>query len=174
MRSCRYKDTEKFAGGESVRRFQSFARVAYRKIKYLMAAGALEDLPVPPGNHLEALSGDRNGQHSIRINDQWRICFVWNDGGAEAVEIEFLKPMGISQYRLAKEIHVPLRRVNEIVLGRRGISADTALRFARFFGTTPEVWQNLQSQYEMDVAKGNIWSKIMKTVRPLRRSAACL
>ena len=87
---------------------------------------------------------------------------------------EFLKPMGISQYRLAKEIHVPLRRVNEIVLGRRGISADTALRFARFFGTTPEVWQNLQSQYEMDVAKGNIWSKIMKTVRPLRSSAACL
>ena len=87
---------------------------------------------------------------------------------------EFLKPMGISQYRLAKEIHVPLRRVNEIVLGRRGISADTALRFARFFGTTPEVWQNLQSQYEMDVAKGSIWSKIMETVRPLHRSAACL
>ena len=87
---------------------------------------------------------------------------------------EFLKPIGISQYRLAKEIHVPLRRVNEIVLGRRGISADTALRFARFFGTTPEVWQNLQSQYEMDVAKGSIWSKIMETVRPLRRSAACL
>ena len=87
---------------------------------------------------------------------------------------EFLKPMGISQYRLAKEIHVPLRRVNEIVLGRRGISADTALRFARFFGTTPEVWQNLQSQYELDVAKGSIWSKIMETVRPLRRSAACL
>ena len=87
IRSYRDKDTEKFTGGESVRRFQSFARVAYRKIKYLMAAGALEDLRVPPGNHLEALSGDRNGQHSIRINDQWRICFVWNDGGAEAVEI---------------------------------------------------------------------------------------
>ena len=87
IRSYRDKDTERFAGGESVRRFQSFARVAYRKIKYLMAAGALEDLRVPPGNHLEALSGDREGQHSIRINDQWRICFVWNDGGAEAVEI---------------------------------------------------------------------------------------
>ena len=87
IRSYRDKDTEKFAGGESVRRFQSFARVAYRKIKYLMAAGELEDLRVPPGNHLEALSGDRNGQHSIHINDQWRICFVWNEGGAEAVEI---------------------------------------------------------------------------------------
>ena len=87
IRSYRDKDTEKFASGESVRRFQSFARVAYRKIKYLMAAGELEDLRVPPGNHLEALSGDREGQHSIRINDQWRICFVWNEGGAEAVEI---------------------------------------------------------------------------------------
>ena len=87
IRSYRDKDTEKFVGGESVRRFQSFARVAYRKIKYLMAAGELEDLRVPPGNHLEALSGDREGQHSIRINDQWRICFVWNEGGAEAVEI---------------------------------------------------------------------------------------
>ena len=87
IRSFRDKDTEKFAGGESVRKFCSFERVAYRKIKYLMAAILLEDLRVPPGNRLEALSGDRVGQHSIRINDQWRICFVWNDGAAENVEI---------------------------------------------------------------------------------------
>ena len=87
IRSFRDKDTEKFAGGESVRKFCSFERVAYRKIKYLMAAISLEDLRVPPGNRLEALSGDRVGQHSIRINDQWRICFVWNDGAAENVEI---------------------------------------------------------------------------------------
>ena len=87
---------------------------------------------------------------------------------------DFLKPMGISQYRLAKEIHVPLRRVNEIVLGRRGISADTALRLARFFGTTPEVWQNLQSQYEMDVAKNNIWENIKATIKPAIESVACL
>jgi addiction module HigA family antidote len=64
--------------------------------------------------------------------------------------------------------------VNEIALGRRGISADTALRFARFFGTTPEVWQNLQSQYEMDVAKSSVWDRIVETVKPLRRTAACL
>ena len=62
-------------------------RVAYRKIKYLMAAKTLDDLRVPPGNKLELLKGDRKGQHSIRINDQWRICFVWSDGGAENVEI---------------------------------------------------------------------------------------
>ncbi len=87
IRSFRDKDTEKFAGGQSVGRFRAFERVAYRKIKYLMAAVSLEDLRVPPGNRLEALAGDRAGQHSIRINDQWRICFVWKDGGAERVEI---------------------------------------------------------------------------------------
>ena len=92
----------------------------------------------------------------------------------EVLVEDFLKPMGLSQYRLAKEIHVSLRRVNEIALGRRGISADTALRFARFFGTTPEVWQNLQSQYEMDVAKNNVWSRIVETVKPLQSAVARL
>ena len=92
----------------------------------------------------------------------------------EILAEEFLGPMGISQYRLAKEIHVPLRRVNEIVLGRRGISADTALRFARFFGTSPEVWQNLQCQYEMDKAKEGLWDKIKETIQPVLGRAACL
>lgn len=87
IRSFRDKLTEKFAGGESVKKFRSFERVAYRKIKYLMAAVQLEDLRIPPGNRLEALSGDRIGQFSIRINDQWRICFNWSNGGAENVEI---------------------------------------------------------------------------------------
>lgn len=87
IKSFQDKDTEKFASGEAVRRFRAFERVAFRKIKYLMAAAALEDLRIPPGNRLEALSGDRAGQYSIRINNQWRICFVWRDGGAENVEI---------------------------------------------------------------------------------------
>ena len=92
----------------------------------------------------------------------------------EILAEEFLGPMGISQYRLAKEIHVPLRRVNEIVLVRRGISADTALRFARFFGTSPEVWQHLQCQYEMDKAKEGLWDKIKETIQPMLGRAACL
>ena len=92
----------------------------------------------------------------------------------EILAEEFLGPMGISQYRLAKEIHVPLRRVNEIVLGRRGLSADTALRFVRFFGTSPEVWQNLQCQYEMDKAKEGLWDKIKETIQPMLGRAACL
>lgn len=87
IKSFQDKDTEKFASGETVRRFRAFERVAFRKIKYLMAAAALEDLRIPPGDRLEAISGDRAGQYSIRINDQWRICFVWRDGEAENVEI---------------------------------------------------------------------------------------
>ena len=84
-----YKDklTQRFAEGESVGKFRAFERVAYRKLKYLMAAVSLEDLRIPPGNRLEALQGDRLGEHSIRINDQWLICFKWTDGGAEGVEI---------------------------------------------------------------------------------------
>lgn len=66
---------------------------------------------------------------------------------------EFLKPMGISQYRLAKDTSVPPRRGNEIVHGTRGISADTALRLARYFGTSERFWLNLQTQYDLDVAR---------------------
>lgn len=60
---------------------------ALRKLRLLASAITLDDLRTPPGNRLEALKGDRKGQHSIRINDQWRICFVWKDGGAEDVEL---------------------------------------------------------------------------------------
>lgn len=72
---------------ESVRRFKAIEAVARRKLEMIEAAQALQDLRVPPGNRLEALKGDRKGQHSIRVNDQWRICFVWREGAAENVEI---------------------------------------------------------------------------------------
>ena len=68
-------------------KFRAIERVARRKLLYLHAAKTLEELRVPPGNHLEALKRDRAGQYSIRINDQWRICFVWRDGEAHNVEI---------------------------------------------------------------------------------------
>jgi len=73
--------------GERVRRFVNIAAVAQRKLRQLQIAGKLDDLRVPPGNRLEALKGDRLGQHSIRINDQWRVCFRWTEAGAEDVEI---------------------------------------------------------------------------------------
>ncbi|MCE7903018.1 MAG: excinuclease ABC subunit A [Gammaproteobacteria bacterium PRO9] len=73
--------------GERVRRFVNIAAVARRKLRQLQIAGRLDDLRVPPGNRLEALKGDRAGQHGIRINDQWRVCFRWTAAGAENVEI---------------------------------------------------------------------------------------
>ncbi len=69
---------------------------------------------------------------------------------------EFLKPLGLSQYRLAKDISVPPRRINEIVHGKRGISADTALRLARFFGTSDRFWINLQVRYDLEVEKDRL------------------
>ena len=80
-------DTEALAGGRRVKRFESFEAVARRKLRQLEIAGRLEDLRVPPGNRLEALKGDRTGQYSIRINDQYRVCFRWTAAGAGDVEI---------------------------------------------------------------------------------------
>jgi proteic killer suppression protein len=85
--SFRDSDTEALARGRRVKRFVGFERVARRKLRQLEIAGRLDDLRVPPGNRLEALKGDRADQHSIRINDQYRICFLWTDGGPADVEI---------------------------------------------------------------------------------------
>jgi proteic killer suppression protein len=88
IRSFKDKLTEAVFDGRQPKRFPSelFHR-ARHKLLILDAATSLDDLKVPPGNKLEALSGNRKGQHSIRINDQWRICFAWRDGGAEHAEI---------------------------------------------------------------------------------------
>jgi toxin HigB-1 len=84
-----FKDaaTARLFADDDVPRFRGIERAARRKLRLLHAAGNLSDLRSPPGNRLEALRGDRVGQHSIRVNDQWRICFRWRDGGVEDVEI---------------------------------------------------------------------------------------
>lgn len=87
IKSFRSTDAEALFGDQSVARFRAIERPARRKLLYLSQARSLQDLLVPPGNRLEALKGDRKGQHSIRINDQWRICFRWLDGHAYDVEI---------------------------------------------------------------------------------------
>jgi len=87
IRSFKSTETEALAKGDRVKGFTSIAAVARRKLRQLEIAGRLEDLRVPPGNRLEALKGDRSGQYSIRINDQWRVCFRWEEAGAEDVEI---------------------------------------------------------------------------------------
>lgn len=77
---------------------------------------------------------------------------------------EFLVPMGISQYRLAKDINVPPRRINEIVHGKRAVSADTALRLARYFGTSERFWLNMQAQFDLDVERDRLGNRLNQEV----------
>jgi antitoxin HigA-1 len=85
---------------------------------------------------------------------------------------EFLKPMDISQYRLAKDTSVPARRINEIVHGKRSITADTALRLGKFFNMTAQFWMNLQSRYDLEVAEDNLAGKLEKEVHAYQAAQA--
>lgn len=85
----------------------------------------------------------------------------------EILQGEFLRPMGLSQNRLAMALHVPARRINEIVLGKRGITADTALRLARYFKMSPQFWLGLQMDYELDVVQDASDERIKKEVKPM-------
>ena len=80
---------------------------------------------------------------------------------------DFLEPMGISQYKLSKDISVPPRRINEIVQGKRSVSADTALRLSRYFGLSERFWLNLQSRYDLEVEKNKLDARLAKEVRVL-------
>ena len=143
-----------------------------------------------PSNRFEALKGDRKGQYSIRINDQWRICFEWPDGAPEPFNIEIvdyhersepmartpihpgeiladeLEELGMSAAALARELHVPTNRITQILSGTRAISADTALRLGHWFGTGPELWMNLQKQYELRLAEQEVGQQIRETITP--------
>jgi len=85
---------------------------------------------------------------------------------------EFLKPMGLSQNRLALDIGVPARRINEIVLGKRRVTADTALRLARYFDMSPQFWLGLQMDYDLDVTADTMGSRLEREVRPYAHAAA--
>lgn len=87
IKNFKCKDTQRLFRGDRVRRWVNIERPALRKLEQLDWSSVLADLRAPPGNQLEALAGDRQGQHSIRINDQWRVCFVWTSDGAADVEI---------------------------------------------------------------------------------------
>ena len=87
IQSFKCKDTPALYEGKSPRKFKAFMQVAERKLAQLEASQTLDFLKAPPGNRLEVLKGDRKGQHSIRINDQWRICFAWSGVGPVDVEI---------------------------------------------------------------------------------------
>jgi toxin HigB-1 len=87
IRSFKCEYTEALSKGDKVKKFVNIANVARRKLRQLEIANRLDDLSIPPGNCLEALKGSRSGQYSIRINGQWRVCFLWSNGFAEDVEI---------------------------------------------------------------------------------------
>jgi addiction module HigA family antidote len=191
IRSFACPETEKLFNDESSRRLPSqIQRVARRKLLVLHQARNLNDLRVPYANHLEALKDDRKGQHSIRVNDQWRICFrgmakmrltwkLWTIikimktnklspiHPGEILREEFMKPRELSQNALARALNVPPRRINEIVLEKRGITADTALRLARYFGTTAEMWAGLQADYDLRLARYEKQKQIERDIEPL-------
>ncbi len=89
----------------------------------------------------------------------------------EVLNKEFLAPLKISQYRLAKDIHVPARRINEIVQGKRAVSADTALRLSQYFGMSAKFWLNLQAQYELDLHQEKITGKFEWHIKPFKQAA---
>ncbi len=121
------------------RRIQQRAR---ERLKYLDSAIDLRDLMIPPSNQLEALKGDRPGQHSI---------------------------LKLSSYKVAKELGVAAPTVNEIVRRRRAITAEMALRLSRYFGTSAQLWQNLQTQYDLEIASKRIGKKVERAIQPLTR-----
>ena len=90
----------------------------------------------------------------------------------EILREEFLEPMGISQYRLAKDISVPPRRINEIVHGKRSITADTALRFGRFFNMSPQFWLNLQTRFDLEVTEDQLENRLDNEVHSLKAQTA--
>jgi addiction module HigA family antidote len=88
----------------------------------------------------------------------------------EVLQADFLEPLGVSQYRLAQDISVPARRINEIVHGKRAVSADTALRLARYFGTTERFWLNLQARFDLEQQRDVLGARLAKEVRVLDRA----
>ena len=193
--SFRCDDTERLFHSESVPRFRNIERAARRKLLMLNAAPSIGAMRIPPGNRLELLAGDRQGQYSVRINEQWRLCFVWRSDGAHDVEIvdyhgmqvapmrrqldeihpgeilleEFMKPNGLTARQLSADIDVSPSRISEIVNGQRPITADTALRLGLFFGMEPRFWINLQSEYDMRVATRTLLPAIKSRIRRLVR-----
>lgn len=89
----------------------------------------------------------------------------------EILNEEFLRPFGISQNKLARDLDVPVARVNDIVRGKRGISADTALRLSAYFGTSAAFWLNLQTRHDLAVASAEVGAHVKRTVRPYRSAA---
>jgi addiction module HigA family antidote len=169
---------------------------ARRKLRYLDSAETLNDLKCPPGNKLHPLVGDEGGaachldqwkiptllpvgqpgrlrgrDNRLSLNSNMKAKTLPNIHPGEILLEDFLKPAGISQYRLAKAIGIPESRISQIVNGARSVTADTALRFSKFFGTTPKVWLNLQNAFDLEEAE-KAKHKEFEQIRPHEIAAA--
>jgi addiction module HigA family antidote len=165
-------------------------KVTRRKLQAIAAAKDIRDLLHPPGNRLEKLKGDRSGQWSIRINDQWRICLPGSlmermmsksstiiDGAdpkfrrlpplhpGEVLREEFLVPLGMSAHALAQALGVPRARIERLAREQAAVTADTAVRLSRYFGTTAEFWMNLQTSFDIRTATQDL-KKQLKKIAP--------
>lgn len=114
-----------------------------------------------------------DGNRALTESKSWTIIDIMkskalaNITPGEILEEDFLKPMNLSQYRLAKDIGVPARRINEIVKGQRAITADTALRLGRFFKMSPQFWLNLQSHYDLEIEEARLGRRLQREVKVL-------
>ncbi len=157
-------------------------------------AARLDDVAALPGNRFEALKGDSQGQHSLRMNHQYRMCFVWRDGDAHHVEIvddhsgeevtmatrlvpmtpgemlrdEFMAAYGLSQNKLALALHVPVSIINRVVHNKYRITAKLALRFAAYFGTSAQFWMHLQTSYDLRIAERQSGAEVKREIQPVQ------
>lgn len=174
IRSFADKKTERIWGGERSRKLPPDTQNrALAKLRMLNRAKTLDDLRNPPSNRLHALKDDRAGEHSISINKQWRICFVWRDGGADGVEItdcdypdwlhnahagellvsEFMEPLGLDAATLATAVGACAEDIEAVIGGERPMDAELDLRLARYFRMSEGFFLGLQADYELLEAK---------------------
>jgi addiction module HigA family antidote len=184
IKSFRCKETGKIFGRIRSGRFPSeIQRIALRKLMILDAATTLSDLRIPPADAKgNTASGSMTSGGSVSVGNgatpaKLRLLIITKGAPimaygkmkpvhpGEVLQEDFLGPMGLSQYRLAKDISVSPRRINEIVHGKRAISADTALRLARFFGTSEQFWLNLQSRFDLETERDHLGLRLAEEVQ---------
>jgi addiction module HigA family antidote len=193
IRSFGDEATEALFNDHRVRQFEGIARKAKRKLEALNAASRLEDLTEPPSNRLEKLSGDlkefirsastgngesfSNGSMASRATfGSWTIIkgrmMMKNEFApvtpGEMLKEEFLAEYDLSQNQLARAIGISPNRITEIINNRRRITADTALRLGLYFGNSPEFWINLQSHYDLKLARRNLKPNDAKRIKTVR------
>jgi len=162
--SFRDRETERlWHTGNSRRLPASLHRPAFKKLSVLNAALTLSNRRVPPGNQLEALRGRRAGQHSIRTGMTMKPRKIFAVHPGEILKTEFMQPMGITSYALAKALDFP--GIYEVVRGERALSADTAIRLGKYFGLPAQFWLNLQNDYDLRLAQRR---GIGSAIKPLK------